>query len=321
MFPFSVSRYAPAEAAPKGPDPDDVFARAPLLRDRGELIVASIVKSLQAMAGAATKIEGVMANFSCRQPRDVIGNEPADSVIGTILLEDGTMILVGLDGTLVHALVELLCGGKGIEPQPAEARPATPIDEQFAQIVFSLAATAMQGECGELGFASAQAARIDGVLTPDIFGARVHEVGILNVTISIFGLHGTLRFILPPPALDRFEGNGFSLRTESGSDPQWTEDLKRELYNAPVSVSAFLEAKELPLGSLAGLKVGQILQLPQDARFRAMLVSEGSVLGRGEVGREENKYSLRVDEFVSEPIKFTKMAGPINRYLEMSKGQ
>lgn len=321
MFPFSVSRYTPTDPAPKGPDPDDDYARAPQLRDRGELIVAAIVKNLQAMAGAVTKIEGVVANFSCEQPREVIENSPADSVIGTILLEDGAMVLVGLDGTLVHALVELLCGGKGIEPQPKDPRPSTPIDEQFAQIVFALAATAMQSECGDLGFASAQAARIDGILTPDVFGARVYEVGVLNVTISIFGLHGTLRFILPPAALDRFEGGGVSFGAESGPDPRWTEELKRELYNAPVSVSAFLEAKELPLGSLAGLKVGQVLQLPQDARFRALLVSEGSVLGRGEIGREENKYSLRVDEFVSEPIKFTKMAGPINRYLEMSKGQ
>jgi flagellar motor switch protein FliM len=322
MFPFSIAREnAIEELAPPPDSGGGLFDRAPSLRESGEMAVASIVKSLQTMAGPSTTIEGMLAGFTSSTPRDVVIGHRPDAVIGSIVVKDlGCLMLVSLDGTLVHALVELLCGGNGIEPQAVEPRPVTPIDQQFAQIVFSLAAVAVQTEWADYGFSSAQAARIEGVLAPDILGARVEEVGILAITIGIFGLHGTLSLILPPAALNRFGGDMPSIAMPTTSDPLWTSQLQREISRASVALSAFLEAKDIPLGALAGLQVGQILPLPADARSRAMLVSEGSILCRGEIGRDETHYSLRIDEFVRESVNIARMAPHRAPYPDVSKG-
>ena len=321
MFPFSVQRSAPADTTAKPADMGSLYARAPKLRECGELVVASIVKGLQTMAGPTTTIEGMLAGLISATTRDVVGAHRADSVVGTIVMKDlGSMILVTLDGTLVHAVVELLCGGSGTETQPAEPRPATPIDQQFAQIIFTLAAAAVQTEWADLGFGAASTAKIDGMLTTDMFGARVDDVGVIDITVGIFGLHGTLRLILPPVLLDRFSGDALAFPPATGADPNWTSQLQQEIGRAQVALAAYLDAKDIPLGALAGLKVGQILPLPIDARSRATLVSDGAVLYRGEIGRDDTHYSLRIDELVSEPAHMARMASRRASKFEVSKG-
>ncbi len=309
MFPFSVARHSIAEPTAKPTEGGSLFSRAPKLRESGELAVSSIVKGLQTMAGPSTTIEGMLAGFSLANARDVVATNRVDSVVGSIIVKDlSCMILITLDGTLVHAIVELLCGGNGAERQATEPRPVTPIDQQFAQIVFSQAAAAVQTEWAELGFASARAAKVEGVLTADIFGPRIDEVGVVDITIGIFGLHGTLRLIMPPVVLDRFGEDSLGAGASTSSDPLWTVQLQKEIGRASVAISAYLDAKDIPLGALAGLKIGQILSLPTDARLRASLVSDGTVLYRGEIGRDETHYSVRIDELVSEPATIARMA-------------
>jgi flagellar motor switch protein FliM len=321
MFPFSVARSTPAESTAKPADMGSLYARAPKLRECGEIAVASIVKGLQTMAGPTTTIEGMLAGLISATTRDVVGAHRADSVVGTIVMKDlASMILVTLDGTLVHAVVELLCGGSGTETQPAEPRAATPIDQQFAQIIFTLAAAAVQIEWADLGFGSATAAKMDGMLTADMFGPRVDEVGVIDMTVGIFGLHGTLRLVLPPALLDRFSGEALAYPQATGVDPNWTSHLHQEIGRAEVALAAYLDAKDIPLGALAGLKVGQILPLPVDARSRATLVSDGAVLYRGEIGRDDTHYSLRIDELVSQPENTARTASRRAPKFEVSKG-
>ncbi len=320
MFPFSVARYAPIEPMSRLSE-GGLFGRVPNLKDAGELAVKSIVKNLQTMAGTATTIEGSMAGFATATPRDIVTSHRAESVIGSIIVSGlSTMMLVTLDGTLVHALVELLCGSNGVEAMPAEARPATAIDNQFAQILFTLAASAVQTEWAPYGFAGVRAARLEGVLTPDIFGPRVEEVGVLELTISIFGLHGALRVVLPPDALNPFVGEEPAMEEFTQEDPAWSGDIAREIAGASVVVSAYLEAKDIPLGALAGLKIGHVLALPADARSRALLVADGQALCRGEIGRDENQYSLRIEEFVSGPAIAARATAPRRVHFDISKG-
>jgi flagellar motor switch protein FliM len=307
MFPFSVAPSTTAESAATPAETGSLFARAPKLKECSERAVASIVKNLQTLAGPATTIEGMMAGFSSSTVRAVLRGHREDSVIGSIVVKDlSCMILVMLDGTLVHAMVELLCGGNGVETQAAEPRPATAIDQQFAQIMFTQTAAAIQTDWAEFGFDSARAAKIEGMLSPDIFGARVEDVSVIDFTIGIFGLHGTLRLVLPPAARDRFTADAENGQAD-GTDPLWMAQLQQEVGRAEVALSAYLDAKDIPLGALAALKIGQILPLPADARSRASLVSDGTVLYRGEIGRDDTHYSVRVSELVSEPTHMARV--------------
>ena len=255
-----------------------LLARAAKLKDGAERVTASVVKSLQVMAGTMTTIEGMVAGYATDNARAVATGQGPDTAVGAIELPGlGCNLLVTLDTTLVHGIVELLCGGNGVEPPPVAPRAVTPIDQQFAQIVFALAASAIQTEWAEFGVGAARAAKIEGPLNADIFGARVETVGLVNMTIGLFGLHGTLRLVLPPKALDRFAGESpaSDAAGPEAADPAWSGLLRREIERAPVALAAFLDAKDISLGALAALKTGQILALPV----------EGAHAGRAHVGR------------------------------------
>ena len=275
--------------------------RAPGLKDGIDRFIGAIVKSLQTMAGTTTTIEGLMAGVALEPLRDVIAAHPSDAVAGLIeCAEIGCKLLVTLNGRLVHSIVELLSGGNGVEPVPDGQRPATAIDQQFSQILVTLTAAAVQSEWAEAGFGPTRAAKIEGSLAADLIGARIQEVAVVRMTIGAFGQHGTLRLVLPPAALDRFGRDKIAV-APAGDDPAWRDLLRREIGRAAVTLDAYLDAKPVALSGLAALEVGQILALPVDARARVSLVCDGRVFYRGEVGQDDGRYSLRIEEIVGEP--------------------
>jgi flagellar motor switch protein FliM len=305
MAPFSIARRLPSAPPTKSIEVGGIAGRAPQLKECAERLVKSIVKSLQTMAGTATTIEGKLAGSALRLPQDVLMSPRSDTVMGSIVIKElSCIMLVMLDSTLVHSIVELLCGGNGVEPQPNESRTATAIDQQFAQMLVALAASAIQTEWAERGFVSARSVKLEGFVTPDIFGPRVEDVGVFDLTIGIFGLHGTLRFILPPVALERFGEMSAQSAADSDADPSWMGELKRELEGTPVSLAAYLDAKAVPLNMIAKLAIGQVLPLPADIRNQVALAVDGSILYRGELGRDDTCYSIRIEDSVVEPTSF-----------------
>ena len=306
MFPFAKTAAGDGPRRPSWQAGGDaLLQQAPGLKDGTERLIASLVKSLQTMAGTATTIEGMTRGFAPAGLRDILAAHKADSVAA--LIECAALrcnIFVTLDSLLVHAIVELLCGGNGVEPIAEIPRDVTPIDQQFAHILVTLVASGIQKEWADRGFGTMRPQKLDGNIPADICGARVQDVGLVSISIAAFGLEGTMRLVLPPAALERFGNQDATEATtvESG-DPLWTARLQHELGRAPVRVEAFLDAKDLTLGNISELKVGQIIALPPDTRSRATLVCDGRALYRGEVGQLDDRYSLRVDEIVTDAPK------------------
>ena len=275
--------------------------RAGALQEGADRVIAALVKGLQTMAGTATTIEGLMAGAVLEPLREVIAAHQSDAVAGLIeCAQIGCKLLVTLDGRLVHSIVELLSGGNGAEPPPDKPRPATAIDQQFSQILVTLAATAVQTEWAERGFGPTRAAKIEGPLAADLLGRRIEDVAVVRMTIVAFGQQGTLRLVLPPAALDRFRVVNGPAAT-AGDDPAWRDRLHQEIGRAPVTLDAYLDAKPVALSELATLEVGQVLALPNDSRTRVSLVCEGRTFYRGEVGLDDANYSVRIEEIMAEP--------------------
>lgn len=315
MFPLAADRKGAKGTRASGAD--SLLARAPKLRESADQMIAAIVKGLQVMAGPTTRIEGTVAGFALDRAKAVAAAQKPETAVGAIDLPDlGGAVLATLSPTLVHGIVELLCGGNGVEPPPATSRPVTAIDAQFAQTVVALAAAALQSECAELGLGKARATKVEMPVSDSVFGSNVDEVGIVTLTIGIFGQHGVLRLALPPKALALFADATPARPDTEAADPAWASRLREELARAPVALAAYLDAKDISLGVLAGLKAGQILALPQDARGRAALMSDGRVLFRGEIGQEDNRFSLRIGEVIATADSVALMAGRRAPYFE-----
>ncbi len=300
MFPFAVP---PGEAertlAAVGTTP---LERAPALREASDRLANALVKNLRTMAGTATTIEGMTAGLATSNPRDLANMHHAACVAASLECASPPCTIVAmLDPVLVHIMVELLCGGNGAEAPQETPRAATAIDQQFANTLVGLAGAAIQREWEPFGFGKLRATRIEGALSPDVCGLRVTSVGLVSISLSVFGLSGTLRLALPPDALAPFDrAEPEPAIKEDRPDTAWSTLLKRELGHAPVRLQAYLDGRNLSLGAIADLKVGQILSLPAETRRRATLACDGRVLYRGEIGQDKDCFSLRIDEIVAE---------------------
>ena len=305
MFPLATGSgtLEPSAGALRGPQ---VQIDGPIaMREAIERVITKMVKSLQTMAGVTTTIEGMFYGLTIDRAKDVLAAHSPDS--GAALLECPDMrlpMLATLDATLVHAIVELLCGGNGVEPMTTTPRPVTPIDLQFSQIVFSLAASAIQSEWADFGFAGTRATKIEGNLPNDLLGPRGLEVVIVKIAIGAFGSHGALRLTMPRTTLDRFvraeDANGAS---GASYDPHWTMLFNKQIGQAAVTLDALLDAKDITLADLTNLKVGQILEMQPKARERVALVDGDRVLYRGELGQAEDLYTMRIEEIVLDQPK------------------
>ena len=299
MFPLANARKSAQAGGYAGAN--TLQDRAPRLKDAIERLVGALVTGLQTMAGTMTAIEGGMAGAALEPLSDVISAHPADAVAGLIECPElGCKLLLTLNGRLVHSVVELLSGGNGAEPPPEPPRPATAIDHQFSLILVTLAAAAIRTEWADLGFGPTRAAKIEGPLAADLLGARGADVAVIRMMIGAFGQQGTLRLVLPPAALERFRRDE-AVAQSSSEDPAWRDLLQREIGRASVQLEAYLDAKPVALSTLATLRVGQVLALPADARARGALVCNGRTFYRGELGQDDGRYSLRIEEVVAEP--------------------
>ena len=309
MFPFTA-----APAAPRAPKAA-LLTGAPGLRDGVDRLVAFLVKTLQTMAGESTAVEGLVSGMAAMQIRDVVTAHRPETVAATIACAGlPCTLLVTLDPVLVHTLVELLTGGDGREPPPEPARPVTAIDAQFTQILAALMASGVEKEWAGNGFGAAKAQRQDGALSAEVCGPRVALVGVITVTLSLFGQRGTALLVLPPAALDAFPQGAPSPEPVPPPDPEWRVGLQRELGLAPIRVEAFLQAERLALGAIAKLAVGDVVELAPMARSRAALVCDGRTFYLGELGLDGESFCVRVGEAVVQPpAKESPIGGPRSR--------
>lgn len=274
------------------------FDAAPLLEGDAERLLAALLKSLGAMAGTTTTVEGALVGFRTVALRDHLATQRPGAVTFTLdCAAPACTALVTMDPALVHAVVELLCGGDGRECRPEEMRAATALDAQYAGTVVTLAAAAVASEWKERGFAGVKATRIEGTPSATVCGTATRTVGALTLAVAIFGLRGLLTLALPPAALDLFKDESVgSAPDPSQAGPVWATQLRAGVTRTTVKIDVLLDALPLSLHQLSQLRPGQILVLPPDAGKRASLDCDGRTLYRGEIGQEQNRYSIRIDE-------------------------
>lgn len=315
MFPFAASAKSHTFAETGAAD-SVLLACAPKLKEAAERISASLVKGLQKMASKPGVIDGKVRELALREMREVVGAHSPSGI--ACLINCPTVpctLLATIDAMMVHGLVDLLCGGSGTELPPTSLRDVTPIDQQFAQIVFTLLAGTIEVDWSDAGFGAAGATKIERIAV-DVLGLGVREIGCIDLAIGIAGVEGLLRLVLPLTALDRFAGGGEApLGTDAAdSDGVWSSLLHQKLGQAPVQLDAYLDAMGIELGALAALRVGQILALPAAASTRASLVAQGQLLFKGEIGQADDRYTLRIDDVISDVWAPTPVTPPSSRF-------
>lgn len=219
-----------------------------------------------------------------------------------------TRIGITFDRLFVTAMVEALFGGTGEEIEATAESPMSPVDLQIADVVVRHVSEALA-----LGFAKCLPSPFvpDGLLPKYEAGflgkpATAVVVGTLNLTT--LGVTVELDVLVPLAAMMVF-ADELAEPVEEGpnfEDPRWTQRLGTEIRRASMRLQAYVDLDPMALGLIAGLSVGQLIELPQGATGKVRLQCEGDDLFRCDLGQSTGFYTLRVEEVVgtvpAEPV-------------------
>src|SRR5690606_16705261 len=98
---------------------------------------------------------------------------------------------------------------------------------------------------------------------------------------------GEMFVIIPQAALNPMRQTlGKVLSGDSSTrDPRWAKQIAAEVKKTEVTLKAVLEERYLTLGEIAGLQVGQVLELQATPRSRVKLEGNNQALFWCHIGR------------------------------------
>jgi flagellar motor switch protein FliM len=118
-------------------------------------------------------------------------------------------------------------------------------------------------------------------------------------TIELSGNSAEMHFCLPYSMIEPIRDVLYSTMhsEQAGSDQRWTSMLRKQLLTAEVELVAPLGSTDLPLGTVAKLKVGDVI--PLDIGNVLGVKVDGVPLMNCRYGINNGQYALKVDKFLA----------------------
>ncbi len=207
--------------------------------------------------------------------------------------------LITIDSALIYSIVDtLLGGGRETSPIRVEGRPYTTIErnlvERMIQVVLADLTSAFNPLC-QIHF------KFERLETNPRFAAIARQANAAitaRMRIDMDDRGGFLEMVLPYATLEpirelllqMFYGEKF------GRDSIWESHLASELWHMVVEIDAVLDKQTLPLHEVAGLRVGDTLDLQAGVKSPVVLSCGGIYMAKGRMGRAGDKVAIRIDE-------------------------
>lgn len=210
-------------------------------------------------------------------------------------------ILVGLDRDFIYTMVEVLFGADGSEPPVEEERNFSAIELRIAQMVFEQVGKALESSFGLVSQTPFRLERMETRMEFAIIGRRSNKSVQAKFLLQALNRGGEMFLIIPQTVLNPLRpALGKVLTGESAArDPRWAQQITAEVHKTAVRLRAVLEERHLTLGEIAGLKVGQVLELDATPATRIKLEGNDRPLFWCRAGQSQGAYVLRVEEAIN----------------------
>ncbi len=212
-----------------------------------------------------------------------------------------SLVLIGGDDAFFGLFLEAVFGSDGSEPRDGSRVP-TRIEMRLAGSIFEQAAEALR-----LSVFGADAAPLEreAVETAEKLPAAVRRdepAFLARFGLSALEREGEMFVVVPQAALRgvRQTAAGADFAVPQVQDARWSQRIEHEVRRTQVTLQAVLDERELTLGEISELRVGQVLPLKATPRSNVKLVCNDQTLFWCELGQTEGAYTLRIKDFPDE---------------------
>lgn len=215
-------------------------------------------------------------------------------------------VLVGFDRDFIFSLVEILFGSDGSEPPVDDPRSFTNIETRAAHAVFEQVAKALQASFALVTDAKFEFERSETRMDFAVIGRRNNLALAAKFLLQAINRGGEMFVIIPQSALTPLRQSLARVLTGESTvrDPNWTNQMRKEIQRTGVTIRAVLEENDYDLGKIANLRVGQVLKLQSTPRSRIKLESNHQPIFWCHLGQSEGLYTVRIDELFDRDQEF-----------------
>lgn len=279
--------------------------RLPMLRKMLDQAAVQASETWRALASAPVNF--VLQDIASGPAEELLWMHDGRSLVGVLNAEgwDGRTLLIA-DTAVVAIAVEMLLGSDGSEQGHIIDRNFTKIEQKL-----TYAALHQLTAVFEKIFASISEPRFAfEEVTPrigyQVFGRRSNPAVIARFRVQFAEQSGELLLAIPQSLLAPFRQTLARAEPEAVAkhDPDWKDNIQKEITRTSVSLVAILDEQPLTLGDIAGFKVGQLLPLEATPQSRIRVECNGDTLMHCQLGKSGGYYTLRVEEFVDKQQEF-----------------
>lgn len=203
--------------------------------------------------------------------------------------------LITVESNLIYAVVDALLGGKrGGAPQKIEGRAFTTIETSLISRMIELVLREFSTAFAPIAPVAMELERIE---TSPRFAAIAGPTNIASAAtflVDMDGRGGRFTILLPSATLEPVRGKLTQrfMGEKLGGDTTWRDHMEAEIRQTEVEVSTILGEREMRLGEVRSLEVGQTLALDVAGDSPVEVHCGGVVLGRAQIGRRRNNIAI-----------------------------
>ncbi|TCT07940.1 flagellar motor switch protein FliM [Aquabacter spiritensis] len=232
---------------------------------------------------------------------DMLDAYEANAVCGVFHVPEwDSHVIVGFDRDLVFTMVEVMFGADGSEPPVDDERGFSNIEMRISQALFEQVAKALSTSFALVKKASFTFERQETRMEFAVIGRRNNLCVAAKFLLQAINRGGEMFVIIPQSALTPMRQTLSRSTAGEGTarDPVWTRHIRTEVNRAEVSLRAILEERQITLGEVADLKVGDVLQLQATPRSKVKLESSDQPLFWCHLGQAEGAYVVRIEDLI-----------------------
>ena len=234
---------------------------------------------------------------------DAVPDYGASAVVGAFYTPNrSSRIVIGADGALMNAALEAVFGADGSEPADDAGRAPTRIVIRLAGTIFEHVADALRLAFFGVNAAPLELEKVEAAAKWPAPARRDEPSVLAKFGLSTLERAGEMFILLPQSALQEIElapGDGLAV-APMVRDTGWSKRIEQEVQRTQVMLHAVLDERELTLGEIAELRVGQVLPLKATPRSSVKVVCNDQTLFWCELGQTEGIYTLRIKDFPDE---------------------
>lgn len=233
---------------------------------------------------------------------DFVHNLSAPAIVAVLKSEAlNNSLLFAADAALVYSMIDLLLGGRRGAALTFEDRNFTQIELGLIEKVVTLVAADVDAAFRPV--ADLQVT-LDRVETKPRFAAIVQDASVCALakfTIEMDERGGRAAILAPHATLEPIT-KALAREFSGGADDAhdlWRDHLAKEIAAAGVGLDIVLAEKDMALGALARLSVGDTIAFPGAAPGAVEIRAGSACVALGRVGRRGDRLAVRLGERIA----------------------